>query len=309
MEALFYLVKNVDVEFYYWLSRFHGSWGLDRVASHLEANLLFKCGLVIAAYWYFWFLKDQRQEQRRVTILVILTGTIAGLFVTRMIAALAPFRVRPIYDAGLQHRALSMAEPTNFMNWSAFPSDHAAYLFALGFGLIWLSRRLAVPVVLFLAVGVCLPRLYLGIHYLSDVVVGGAIGVFFVWAATRFQGAASVLFRRVVAFSEARPQVFYPIAFLAMFEMAILFADVRTPVRAALHLVSVAPEPWVIAAGLALLVAIMAGLAYLSRSARSHGKELPSPEHVDRGLSSRPHVIGSGIYNTSGTPLRQFLER
>jgi len=236
MHSALHFIQNIDLNVYYWLSRFHGSWFLDNLATHQEANTFFKSTILIGSYWYFWFRADRDQQQRRATILSIFVGTMAGLIVTRLIASFAPFRIRPFYDAGLHHQALSVPLPNDFMSWSSFPSDHAAYLCALGFGLILLSRRLLVPVVLFLAGWVCLPRLYLGIHYLSDVLVGAAIGVFAVWAALHIRSVNLRVSQPLLAYAGVRPQVFFMLAYLTMFEMGSLFWDIREPVHVVLRI-------------------------------------------------------------------------
>lgn len=236
MHSPLHFIQNIDVNIYNWLSRFHGSWFLDNLATHQEANTFFKSTILIASYWYFWFREDRDQQRRRATILCIFVGTLVGLVFTRMVASFAPFRVRPIYDLSLHHQAMSGPSPTDFMSWSSFPSDHAAYLCALGFGLILLSRRLLIPVILFLAGWVCMPRLYLGIHYFSDVVLGAAIGIFAVWTALHTKSVKLRVSRPLLAFAEARPQVFFMAAYLTMYEMGSLFWDIREPVHAVLHL-------------------------------------------------------------------------
>jgi undecaprenyl-diphosphatase len=136
----------------------------------------------------------------------------------------------------VHHQALAIASPSDFMSWSSFPSDHATYLCALGFGLILLSRRLTIPVVLFLAGWVCMPRLYLGIHYLSDVVVGAAIGIFGVWATLKIRWIHLRVSRPLLAFAEVRPQIFFMVAYLTMYEMGSLFWDIREPLHVALRI-------------------------------------------------------------------------
>src|SRR5690242_6315385 len=125
MHSVLHLIQNIDLNVYYWLSRFHGSWFLDSLATHQEVNTFFKSTILIATYWYFWFREDRDQQQRRATILSIFVGTLVGLIVTRLIAGLAPFRIRPFYDSSLHHQALAVPLPTDFMSWSSFPSDHA----------------------------------------------------------------------------------------------------------------------------------------------------------------------------------------
>jgi len=226
---------DLDARFYYLLCKGHGNWFLDRVASFQESNTLLKSGVFIALYWYFWFRKSAERQHRRKTILTIMGATLVGLIAARLVATVLPFRVRPLYDPNLLQFPLSFQAPTNFVDWSSFPSDHAAYLGALGFGLIYLSRRLTIPVTAYFACWICFPRMYLGIHYASDIVAGTAIGALTVWTAIKIGVAGSRLARSVLAFADAKPEWFYPAAYLGLFEMSNIFYDVRLAIRAALH--------------------------------------------------------------------------
>jgi len=68
---------------------------------------------------------------------------------------------------------------------ASFPSSHAASAFTLAWVLGRRWKRL-LPVWLVLAALVSFSRMYLHRHYLSDVVVGAAIGLFCAWAALRW---------------------------------------------------------------------------------------------------------------------------
>jgi hypothetical protein len=115
----------------------------------------------------------------------------------------------------------------NLENWSAFPSDTAAYFFALAFGVMHLSRRLAVPIALYTLGWICVPRMYLGVHYASDIVVGSALGILAAWLSLRSEFLRSTVARRVLTIEEKSPQWFYAIAFLVSFEMATVFGGLR----------------------------------------------------------------------------------
>jgi len=289
MRSLLNLIQTIDLNIYYWLSSFHGNWFLDRFVAFQEMNALLKCGLLTAMYWYFWFREDKEQQQTRGRVLTILTGTIAGIAFTRIIATLLPFRLRPMFVVNFQ--PLSIPMPSGFMDWSSFPSDHAAFLCALGFGLIWLSRRFTLPVVFFLVGWVCMPRMYLGIHYASDLLAGATIGVATVWGTLKAKWLESRITRPVLAFVEAKPQFFYPIAFLAMYEMSTLFWDIQSPVHSALHFLSRLPHHKVVEAGLMLLAVLF--VAWLGMTLRTYADaEEVEPTFgkvgvVDRNLSIR----------------------
>ena len=281
MHSLLRLIQSVDLSVYYFLSRGHGNWFLDRLAALQESNALLKSVPLLAAYLYFWFRNGQKQQEQRISIVVSIAGTLVGLFVARMLGTIVPFRIRPMYDPHIVHVPLSLPIPADFVDWSSFPSDHAACFCALGFGLIWLSRRLVAPVTLFLLECICLARLYLGIHYASDIVVGAGIGMGTVLLLLRSEWAAT-LAHPLVALADTRPQLFYPFAFLLTFEMATLFWDARTLVHALLHVTTTGPHHRVISGVLMLLVSICvvaAAIAYgRARRSKPAGQLLPMPK-------------------------------
>ena len=71
-----------------------------------------------------------------------------------------------------------------------------------------------------------LPRVYLGLHYLSDVTAGAALGVGLVFMIGHF-GPRTLANRWSVAWAERRPGLAYGLAFLMSFEVATLFEDIR----------------------------------------------------------------------------------
>lgn len=58
----------------------------------------------------------------------------------------------------------------------SFPSDHAVSAFAIAVVLVAYHRRTGIAAIV-LAAGVCLARVYVGVHYPADVLAGAAIGV------------------------------------------------------------------------------------------------------------------------------------
>jgi undecaprenyl-diphosphatase len=113
-----------------------------------------------------------------------------------------------ILDWGLKqiiHRPRPAGASTflNGESWS-FPSGHAmgslfgygmlAYLLARFWAKTWRQRLTIMIVALVLAQGIGLSRLYLGVHYFSDVVAGYASGL--VWLASCISGVEITLGRR-----------------------------------------------------------------------------------------------------------------
>ena len=120
-------------------------------------------------------------------VAALVTGT-PGLATARtVLLALAPTN---LVVEGLK-RATQRARPdgrTQRKN-ASFPSSHAANAFALACALTTFRPRWRIPCLL-LAALIAWSRVYLNRHFVSDVVVGAAIGAGFgVWAARWAVGA------------------------------------------------------------------------------------------------------------------------
>lgn len=231
-------IRGFDLGIYYYLGRFADNWILVRLAGLEESNDLIKGALFFALYWYLWFRRGTDQERRRKAVLTVLFAAVVSIVVTRFVAFVAPFRVRPMDNPALIHPVYPVDFHYNLERWSSFPSDTAAYFFVLAFGIAYLSRRLAIPVVLYTAIWVCLTRIYLGIHYASDVVVGAMIGSAVAWLSLKSNFLRS-LAARSARVAETRPQLFYPIAFFCSFEMASVFGGLRDLGNRSIHFVGI----------------------------------------------------------------------
>jgi len=237
-----HLVSSLDLRVFQFLNGFAGNWFLDRIASYEEADNLLKGGLFLAMYVYLWFRIGPDQEKRRRAIIAILAATFLTLVLCRTIADLVPFRVRPMFDRTVTHHPYAFPITPNQEDWNSFPSDSAGYFFALAFGLAQLWRRYSLLIMMYVAVWVCLPRAFFGAHYLSDLVVGAAIGIGMVWASLGSGWLRSGLATHVLRFIDARPGIFYACAFLVCFEMAAVFADIRSIGRGLLRASLVHPH-------------------------------------------------------------------
>lgn len=238
MGALLHLIRSADVRIYYFLSRFAQNWVLARLAGLEESNDLIKGGVYFALCWHLWFSSDGEKEKRRKAVTSILIAAVLSIIVTRFIAFVSPFRLRPMYDPALIHASFPIEIHYNLVRWSSFPSDTAAYFCALAFGIAYLSRRLAVPIALYTVIWVCLSRMYLGIHFASDMVAGAAIGIAVAWIFLRSAWIQSIC-ARPARVAETRPQWFYPLAFLVSFEMATIFAGLRNLGNHAMHFLGI----------------------------------------------------------------------
>jgi undecaprenyl-diphosphatase len=98
------------------------------------------------------------------------------------LAAVAAALVKEVTDRARPPLAESSVQPLiPLPDSTSFPSGHAATAFAAATAVALVYPRLRVPVLLIAAL-VALSRVYLGVHYWSDVLVGSAVGVAIGWA-------------------------------------------------------------------------------------------------------------------------------
>ena len=120
-------------------------------------------------------------------------------------------------------------------------------------------------------------RLYLGIHYPSDLVAGALLGVAVVWGADALMAARDgtigrPIMARLTAAEQRSSNWFYAAAFLVSFELTVIFDDVRDVLHGslrALHGIGylAAAELALLALGAALVCVAMARRRSLARTA------------------------------------------
>jgi undecaprenyl-diphosphatase len=253
-----WFIQQIDVAVYTFLNGFAGNWLLDRMIAEEEANQLLKGGLFLALYWYAWFRQAPAQARRRRQIVTATVGTLAALGVARLLATALPFRVRPMFEHGLPHTAFAIPIHPNMEAWSAFPSDTATYFFALAFGMTYVERAIGRWLLLFTTTYICTPRLYIGLHYLTDIVAGLMVGILIVRQAMRSPWIEKYIAAPIVEAAEARSGAFYAISFLLSMEMANLFDSTRALLHAALRAARMGPHYVLVALSAAVAVAAVA---------------------------------------------------
>ena len=161
---------GLEAELVAWLNQGIGrSYLLDRFIYLLVSDYFLP---LLMCFWGLglWF-HGRDAEGRESNQRGVLTGAISLGFANLVVLVLNQqyFRERPFihYDF-----ANLLYAPTD----SSFPANPAAVAFALAMG-VWLKNRRAALVLIFLAALWSFVRVVNGLHYPSDVVVGGLIGV------------------------------------------------------------------------------------------------------------------------------------
>jgi undecaprenyl-diphosphatase len=207
----------------------------DDLVGLLVHNNLVKGGLLLAALWWVWSNPGPDVERRRQVVVATLIAALAAASLSRGLTVFLPFHDRPINTPGFHF-------PVGFplLGWEdkhgSFPSDHAALAFALvtGIGVLlpWAGALAAVYVTVF----VCLPRVYLGIHWLTDILGGAVIGVATAWVLTRPR-VRSRIADPLLRLFDRYPGIGWTGLFLLSYGVLTRFDEVRSLLRWAFHLV------------------------------------------------------------------------
>ena len=209
---------------------------LDRLVHDFIATALPNGGVFVAALCWMWFGTDEtgaHTHRRNVVTALLAVIVVAGAL--WLLKAFLPFRPRPLNDPDLGLRVPFGVDPTSLNELSAFPSGHTAFFFALSVPLWMRSRWLGAAATVWASLTICLPLLYRGDHWPSDIVAGAVIGVALMLVLCRIIGATG-LPDRVVRFSATHPPVFYTIAWLFALQIAEMFGDVQAYFRDAARL-------------------------------------------------------------------------
>lgn len=202
------------------------SYHFDTLVAFVSSNHLFKGAVMLLLMWWGWFRVSDGQSLARLHLISTLLGCIVAVVLARCLALLLPFRIRPLHEEGLDFTLPHGVVPENLNGWSSFPSDHAVLFMTLVVGIFFVSRRLGVIALFYIVLVIFIPRIYLGLHYPTDILVGAFLGLLValvfnsVYLRERFS-------RPIINLSQARPEWFYPGFFFVSYQVADMFDSSR----------------------------------------------------------------------------------
>lgn len=163
----------MDAQITAWINGLSGPPFLDAV---MRAAAEWGLPLMVVLVALQWWSPQGRTRSRHV-VLVAGLAFLLGLALNQGVL-LAIHRVRP-YDLGVTRLLLGRSP-----DWS-FPSDHATGAVAVA-SVFWI-KRLRLRKVLFsaLAALICFARVYLGIHYVGDILGGAVTGALAAWLVAK----------------------------------------------------------------------------------------------------------------------------
>lgn len=222
--------SSVNLAVMHWLSQFTSmSAPFNQIVHYISGSNLFKGIPIIGMLWYFWFRDtDPRSDTRRI-IVGTLIGCVLAVLIARIVNNLGPYQPRPFANAALAYHefiGLPVPESQALYIWSSFPSDHAALFFSLATGIFLISRRTGYLLYLYVLLFIALPRVYLGLHYPTDIAAGIILGIACVVLSTR-SGVSKLYDQRSATLLERYPAAYQTALFIASTEIGMMFGDVR----------------------------------------------------------------------------------
>lgn len=141
---------------------------VDAVGTFCAVWLIF----VMAIGLFALFASRARLREERHEFATVMLAFFASIFAyaTNFLISLVYFRLRP-FAAFSDAHLLIIKEATE----KSFPSDHAALAFAIAVAVFLAHRRWGI-IFLIAAMFVALGRVFVGVHYPSDVLMGAVIG-------------------------------------------------------------------------------------------------------------------------------------
>ena len=170
MIQLLDVIQSVDANVIYWIYQTGGNSLFDAIAVTFSYIGTYR---LIAFLLCLFFLT--KKETRQITFVLFVSIIVSGLLVG-LIKEIAD-RPRPYIMLGLT--AADMLVYTN--PYVSFVSGHATSAFVTAAAVSYYFRKWLIPAVL-TACAAGLSRIYLLVHYPSDVVAGAVFGVFVFFA-------------------------------------------------------------------------------------------------------------------------------
>jgi undecaprenyl-diphosphatase len=207
---------------------------LDQFLVLISVNNLIKGGILLGLFWYLIIEGNRKGEKWGDYLFAGIVGAIVSVLLARLLAHLLPYRTRPLLTPDINYQIPTGMDKDFLIGWSSFPSDHAALFFALATTIFLVSRRMGILMFIYVLVFICIPRIYLGYHWATDIIAGALIGI---GIALLFNHS---LLRKVTnlpahwIFTRS-PSLFYSLFFILTFQVITLFEDLRKAGEYVLH--------------------------------------------------------------------------
>lgn len=236
-------MNSFDVDIISLFNQFaHRSYTFDQIVIFISDSSSFKGCVFAIILWWLWFRhKDEHfteQNKIRTDLIMVIVACVLAVCTVRILAVTTPFRLRPVHNPELSFVVPYDMNTEILQTWNSFPSDHAAMFFALALSFWHISHSLGVFMFIYVFIFICIPRVYLGLHYPTDIIVGTIVGVGAAYL-TRIRPIPEIAGRYSLKWLRFHPASFYAFFFFITFQMAVIFDDVRDITKFLFHLLDI----------------------------------------------------------------------
>ena len=185
---------------------------------------------VIILCWFWFSKKTSNCTKNREIIIKGVVGSFLAMFVARILSKILPFRLRPLHDSGLLLNIPDSLPSWALTGWSSMPSDNATLGFALATIILLIHFEWGIFAFLQVLFLVCFPRVYLSLHYPTDIIIGGILGMVVVYATIKMN-LLNPIINKVLSFKNNYPKSFYIVAAALFIELIMMFKISRACIR------------------------------------------------------------------------------
>jgi len=226
---------KLDYEITTYLNQFaQHSWVFDKFFVFISSNQLLKGGVLLTLIWWAWFKSEDCHDHNREQIVSTLLSCMIALVLAKILEHTLPLRLRPMDEESIHFLFPLGITATPLKGVNSFPSDHAVLFFSLSTGLFLISRWSGVFALCYTIVIVIFPRLYLGLHYMTDIIAGAIIGATITLLGNIYL-VRNKNIQMLANWSRTKPSHFYPLFFLLTYQFAELFDSSRALAHTALR--------------------------------------------------------------------------
>jgi undecaprenyl-diphosphatase len=224
-----------DAHIMSWLNGFAQRWPvLDKAAVFTTSGMIAKGTFVALFLWWPWSERSERLRRNREIIWATVLAAFGSLIVGLVVQKLLPFRMRPI-----DNPALHFVHPRGqgaIEGWpSSFPSDHAILFATLATGSWFIAPEVGIAAHVFAFTMIGLPRIYVGLHYPTDILAGTMLGTLGAVIANRDR-VRTALAAIPMRWTDRYPGFASAILFLLAVQIASVFWEPRFIVSSVLRL-------------------------------------------------------------------------